>query len=52
MDKINSGFFNISNTNFRIFNVEFQPELFVKVPKKTQVKGKLSKSFLFIKQFP
>ena len=40
MDKINSGFFNTSSSNF---NAQFQQKLFVNVPVKTQVKGELSK---------
>ena len=41
MDKINSGFFNVSNRNFDFFNIGIQPKLFVNIPKKTQVKGEL-----------
>ena len=39
MDKINSGFFDVSKRKFDFFNVGVQPKLFVNVPKKTPVKG-------------
>ena len=43
MDKINSGFFNCSSPNLDFFDLRFQARLFVKVPKKTKVKGELGK---------
>ena len=51
MDKINSGFFNASNPNIKFFNVGFQPNLFVKVPNKTKVKGELDYVILYFLNF-
>ena len=42
MDKINSGLFNASNSNFDFQNFGIQPQLFVEVPKQTKVKGKIN----------
>ena len=41
MDKINSGFFSNSKPKLGLFNVGFQPELFVKIPKTSKIKGEI-----------
>ena len=41
MDKLNSGLFNLSKSNFDFLNFEVQPKLFVNIPKQTNVDGKL-----------
>ena len=45
MDKIKSGFFNTAKPSLGLFDVGFQPKLFVKVPKSTKIKGELSEAF-------
>ena len=40
MDKLNSGLFNLSKSNFDFLNFEVQPKLFVNIPKQTNVDGK------------
>ena len=51
MDKINSGFFDVSKRKFDFLNVRVQPKLFVNVPKKTQVKGNTSCAIKFKRLF-
>ena len=45
MDKIQSEFFSASKPSLGLFDVGFQPKLFVKVPKSTKIKGELSEAF-------
>ena len=41
MDKIDSGFFSNSKPKLDLLNVEFQPKLFVKIPKTSKIKGEI-----------
>ena len=42
MDKINSGLFSSTNHKLGFLHFEFQPKLFVNVPKQTHIKGEYS----------